>query len=1086
MPHPNVSVVITNDNRLQSLRASIASVRSRSGFAATEIVVVDRGSSDGSLEFLADADVTVIEYPGCTLAEAMNAALKKIPEGDLVYLGQDTIPQSDGWLAAFVKYRQEHGEDHHKLAVIGGRLITASGSEACAGRSLISGLGDASEQVLRSNRKAGASLSTDTVEVDAAAHGFAYYTREAIDRVAPFQECYGQGSAHEDDFCLTARCHGLRVVTLPQVLAVRHRAVVLKSTQLPFDDPMQMGYRSARAHSELTTLSHDVWQERWGFNPSHPDLALIRKRYAGTQLLWGLGDNMRFWPSSEWPTTDLVIATKDNQLALRETLESLAQTHYPQLQIHVVDQHSSDGTAAMLREMATSYPFPLKVTHLPVDLGKTAAQSLVISECDADLVVQMSDSLSVAENWLEGLVTTLRDRPFAAAVAPMLIAPNGWVLFGPRIRMHPAISRGHWTADDQRYRARVTDLDSRCVLYRRDALKGAGSFDSSFSSGSLDASDRHIAMQAAGFELIADGNVEVQVHDRETDESAEELRASAVANGYKLINKWGTSIWETLETAIDESAEGRTLAGTIASKLGAALPDVVEPSFDIACQERQQELAMLISSEVQHRSYHDDVLATGKQFLSSGDAERARSVFLSLVDIAPYCTDALFWAGECCARLADHEQASALAQRAVELGGVIDRDLEELRGQFPPQTCTDTASRAHANQLHVLLLNLSPHGPNDGTELVATTATILRQSDIAVDIARFGSEALDQYDLVHAFHSDDPLSMHTALAHIRAKHPDLPIIVSPQYQPHREQNWIENSIPYLFASASSEEQLLEWLVSMADEMLTVNGSNERELEDEGFDGFERVQHNALDLSDGVMVYSSCEAEHLREQFGLGVRVSECAAIPPAALRSPVGEDAFVQRYGLRDFVLFPGPISAVKNQLLGLYALAKSDLPCVVVGNFTDLHYERLCRQHARKGTIFLPELSPPLFASAMAAARVVGLPSWFDVNPSLALAAQVQDCSCVVSEGGASEQILGELASTCDPADLLSVHGAFEQAWQNHGDSDYEREQWRHRNDSLIMRKQAAAELLHIYRSAIEQREGALMSTTTRTDPSA
>jgi glycosyltransferase involved in cell wall biosynthesis len=91
---PKVSVVITTKNRLALLREAIASVHSaRSERYELELIVVDDGSTDGTLEYLASSEVKVVRAGGVGMARARNQGLNAAT-GDFVTLLDD----DDVWL----------------------------------------------------------------------------------------------------------------------------------------------------------------------------------------------------------------------------------------------------------------------------------------------------------------------------------------------------------------------------------------------------------------------------------------------------------------------------------------------------------------------------------------------------------------------------------------------------------------------------------------------------------------------------------------------------------------------------------------------------------------------------------------------------------------------------------------------------------------------------------------------------------------------------------------------------------------------------------------------------------------------------
>ncbi len=96
----DVSIIIVNYNGRKYLRNCLASLR-QSDAAGAEIVVVDNGSTDGSLEEVEQV------FPGLTVirmgrnsgfAEANNAGAKQASGRYLVFLNNDTVV-TQGWLA---------------------------------------------------------------------------------------------------------------------------------------------------------------------------------------------------------------------------------------------------------------------------------------------------------------------------------------------------------------------------------------------------------------------------------------------------------------------------------------------------------------------------------------------------------------------------------------------------------------------------------------------------------------------------------------------------------------------------------------------------------------------------------------------------------------------------------------------------------------------------------------------------------------------------------------------------------------------------------------------------------------------------
>ncbi len=177
---------------------------------------------------------------------------------------------------------------------------------------------------------------------------------------------------------------------------------------------------------------------------------------------------------------------------------------------------------------------------------------------------------------------------------------------------------------------------------------------------------------------------------------------------------------------------------------------------------------------------------------------------------------------------------------------------------------------------------------------------------------------------------------------------------------------------------------------------------------------------------------------------------------------------FVQRYGLKEFVLCTARIEPNKNQLMLIWALRGTGLPLVLAGKEGDAEYAQLCRRWAGTEVHFVGELSPQMLASAYASARVHALPSWSE-TPGLAnLEAALAGCALVVGNRGAEQEYLGEWAYVCDPGDCRSIREAVLKAWADTdparreacGQHVMNRYTWRHTAERTVRAYELALEL--------------------------
>lgn len=83
---------------------------------------------------------------------------------------------------------------------------------------------------------------------------------------------------------------------------------------------------------------------------------------------------------------------------IRETLESVLAQDYPNLEIVVGDDGSTDGTQEILREYDVKYPGLFKLLLSPVNVGITANSNKTLAQCSGDYIALLGGD----DLWLPG------------------------------------------------------------------------------------------------------------------------------------------------------------------------------------------------------------------------------------------------------------------------------------------------------------------------------------------------------------------------------------------------------------------------------------------------------------------------------------------------------------------------------------------------------------------------------------------------------------------------------------------------------------------------------------------------------------
>ena len=188
----------------------------------------------------------------------------------------------------------------------------------------------------------------------------------------------------------------------------------------------------------------------------------------------------------------------------------------------------------------------------------------------------------------------------------------------------------------------------------------------------------------------------------------------------------------------------------------------------------------------------------------------------------------------------------------------------------------------------------------------------------------------------------------------------------------------------------------------------------------------RRLYNSVDL---LLPNSTAEARQLMRYFR--VPADRIHVVPNGAdpRFSQAEAKLFVDRYGLRDFVLCPGRIEPRKNQLGLIRALRHTNVPVVVLGQVVPGHEDYLaaCRREANRHVRFIDRLDhdDPLLASAYAACGCLALVSRFETPGLVALEAAMSGTPLVLPVGGCAQEYFGPLAQYVQSNDYRGIREA-------------------------------------------------------------
>ncbi|HEY0258008.1 MAG TPA: glycosyltransferase [Candidatus Methylacidiphilales bacterium] len=485
---------------------------------------------------------------------AVNQAMRDHPHDDIVW----TIPglriETGGWLPRF----QARSAADSQCGVVGAKIFDRIGLIYSCGRLIVSPFGLHDQLANIGHGESDAAPFQRFAEVDAVLPWLCFLRREAIDAAGGIDELWSAIAPgpdrptwlETDDFCLSVRARGFSVYVEPAVCATHPGAAV--------DDKLEALYQKATS-SALEPLDNRVinlWRKKWRWHPGHPDLRAVRDKWLKTPICWRVGASLLDDPESSDPRVDIVMVTRNNLALLRKAMESLAKTKYPSIRLFIHLNGSTDGSRAYLNELQSTYPFPIYLAEVPVNIGHAPAVNWLLQMSDAPLIAKLDDDIELEPDWLARLAGRLRDDPYAGAVGAKVVEMGDptmiqWADYQiwPRPDCHQRqVDRGQFD-----YLSRTIGNMGCCILYRRKAVMAAGPYDISLNPNSWDDLDHQIALWKCGYEVLYDGHVRVKHPYKPLREQCRRALGNTLGNGYKVAIKWGPGALQALDEGLEAS-----------------------------------------------------------------------------------------------------------------------------------------------------------------------------------------------------------------------------------------------------------------------------------------------------------------------------------------------------------------------------------------------------------------------------------------------------------------------------------------------------------------------------------------------------
>lgn len=169
-----------------------------------------------------------------------------------------------------------------------------------------------------------------------------------------------------------------------------------------------------------------AWTDEWhrgGHEVEDWDFGLTDRSRQPKEALTAVGRafaEVPFSPNAAWPKVSVIVCACNGAATLRWCLEGFDRLDYPDFEVIVVDDGSSDGTAAIAAECG--YP----AISTP-NRGLSSARNTGLEAASGEIVAYIDCDASPDRDWLRYLAASFRATDHAGIGGPNLPPPDGWI-----------------------------------------------------------------------------------------------------------------------------------------------------------------------------------------------------------------------------------------------------------------------------------------------------------------------------------------------------------------------------------------------------------------------------------------------------------------------------------------------------------------------------------------------------------------------------------------------------------------------------------------------------------------------------------
>jgi glycosyltransferase involved in cell wall biosynthesis len=203
----------------------------------------------------------------------------------------------------------------------------------------------------------------------------------------------------------------------------------------------------------------DDWDFGLTDRDRHPKPALAAAREAFADV--------PFSRDLPWPRISVVVCSYNGERTIRECLKGLSKLDYPNYEVIVVDDGSTDATAAIAQE------YGLRVISTE-NRGLASARNTGLEAADGEIVAYIDDDASPDPHWLTYLAATFLNSGFSAVGGPNIPPPGDG-------RVADCVANAPGGPIHVLFSDREAEHIPGCnMAFRKEGLQAVGGFDPQF------------------------------------------------------------------------------------------------------------------------------------------------------------------------------------------------------------------------------------------------------------------------------------------------------------------------------------------------------------------------------------------------------------------------------------------------------------------------------------------------------------------------------------------------------------------------------------------------------------------------------